>query len=190
MTLRMFGGAVASLEVMMVVVGLSLPTSGVVSEALPTILPRLFELASVVGAAGELVGVTPGLLELASWLLVGELMDGDNDTMVEGSITIVLAMTMVVISESDCELDGLDRSEVTNSVVESEELEGLKGSEGLADVELTKVGRSVKLSRSVKDVVSLLVVSGVDPPSEVSLVAGDVVVMVMFMYCRFTWRGK
>lgn len=168
----------------MVVVGLSLVMSGVVSDALPAVLSRLVELASAVGAAGELVGVASELLKLASWLLVGELMEGDDDTMVEGSTTIVLAMTMVVISESDCEFDGLDRSDVTNSVVESD------GSEGLADVELTKVGRSVKLSRSVKDVVSLLVVSGVIPPSEVSLVAGDVVVMVMFMYCRFTWRGK
>jgi hypothetical protein len=55
---------------------------------------------------------------------------------------------------------------------------------------VTKVGSSVKLSRSVKDVISLLVVSGVDPPREVSLAVGEVVVMVMFMYCRFTWRGK
>jgi hypothetical protein len=117
-------------------------------------------------------------------------MEDDDGTTVEGSTTIVLAIIMVVTPESDCEFDGLDRSELTKSVVASEELEGLKGSEGLADVELTKVGRSVKLSSSVRDVVSLLVVSDVDPPSEVSLVVGEVVVMVMFMYCRFTWRGK
>jgi hypothetical protein len=98
MTLRRFGGAVLS---------------------------ELDKLIPVVGSAGVLVGVASGLFGLASWLVVGELMEGADDTMVDGSTTIVLAMIMVVTSDSDCAFDALDRSEVTKSVVESEELEGV-----------------------------------------------------------------
>jgi hypothetical protein len=51
---------------MIVVVGLSLVVSAVDSEVLPTVLSELDELTSVVGSAGELVGVASGLLGLAS----------------------------------------------------------------------------------------------------------------------------
>lgn len=97
--------------------------------------------------------------------------EGEGD---EGSITIVLAMMIVVTSDSELACKDDEPAELLESAA-------------VADVELTNIGRSVKENRSARDVVSLFVVS---PPNDVELVTGDVVVMVIFMYCRFTCLGK
>jgi hypothetical protein len=100
---------------------------------------------------------------------------------VGGETTIVLAMITVVTSGSASELALVKSVNATESVVPAELLESTAADE----IELTNVGRSVKLAkRSLNDdslfVVSVIVSNGVDCE------AGDAVVMVMFIYWRFT----
>lgn len=187
MTPRRSVALVTSLALGIVEVGMSLvgESTGVVSEAesegvddaVSVATGVVSWLAGVVGSATELAGVVSGTVVSETGTVV---FVGGGMTTVEGSTTIVLAMMIVVTLDSDSVLGSLVDS---TKRVESEEL---------ADEELTNVARSVKLaSRSVNDVVSLLVLSDdSDPPSDVELDAGEVDVMVMFMYCRFTWRGK
>lgn len=97
----------------------------------------------------------------------------------------MLAMMTVVTAGFDTELALVESVDAIESVVSAELLE----STATDTLELTNVGRSVKLaSRSLKDE-SLFVVSAT-APNGVDWGTGEAVVMVMFMYWRLTCRGK
>lgn len=113
--------------------------------------------------------IMPPMIELVVTVSVG------------GETTIVLAMMMVVTSGCVSELGLIESVLPTESLDSADMLESTPAD----TLELTNVGRSVMLDNRSLNEDSLFVVSAM-APTVVDCETGDSVVIVMFMYWRFT----